>query len=36
MVEGMLNDLTDEGGPFKLNVATGELDAPWAFYQNVR
>ena len=36
MVEGMLNDLTDEGGPFKLNVATGELDAPWVFYQNVK
>jgi len=35
-VEGILNDLTDEGCPFKLNVRTGEITAPWLFYQNVR
>lgn len=34
-VEGILNDLTEEGGPFKLNVVTGEIEAPWLFYHNV-
>ena len=35
VVEGTLNDLTDEGGPFKLDVVTGEIEAPWLFYLNV-
>jgi hypothetical protein len=36
VVEGVLNDLSDDGGPFKLNVETGKIDAPWVFYQNFK
>ena len=36
IVEGMLNDLTDDGGLFKLDVTTSEIEAPWLFYQNFK
>ena len=33
VVASVLNDLTDQGGPFEFNVKTREIVAPWLFYQ---
>ena len=35
IVEGVLNDCTDEGCKFKFNVVTEEIESPWLFHQNV-
>jgi hypothetical protein len=33
VVGGVLNDLTDQGGPFEFNIKTKEIIAPWLFYE---
>lgn len=33
VVAGVLNDLTEQGGPFEFNIKTREVNAPWLFYQ---
>ncbi len=35
IVEGVLNDCTDEGCKFKFNVLTKKIESPWLFYENV-
>lgn len=33
VVAGLLNDLTEQGGPFEFNIKTREIIAPWLFHE---
>ncbi len=33
VVAGLLNDLTEQGGPFEFNIKSREIIAPWLFHE---